>query len=413
MRTCRSVIGQSGDRMNNQFHEQRKNRKSSVEETETRELDSGIRISNLDAADSVVHSITGLPDQPITPRWKSYQLLLLARLKEMYREPEVIFWVFIFPILLALGLGIAFRNKPADVSRVVVVASPRAARVMELLHAASTAGTVHAELLPAAEALNQFRLGKYDLVVTPQNDGYEYLYDPARPESVLARSIADDALQTAAGRTNRVPTSARISSGPGARYIDFLIPGLLGMNLMNSGMWGIGFALVELRQRKLLKRFVASPMRRGDFLLALASSRLVLMLVELVLMLGFGILVFHMRVAGTWTSILVVSTLGALCFGGVGLLTASRAEKLETISGLINLVMMPMWILSGVFFSYDRFPIVLHPLIRALPLTALNDALRAAILEGTPLTHQSGRLLVLCLWGVITYLLALRWFRWT
>src|ERR1017187_8804755 len=109
-------------------------------------------------------------------------------------------------------------------------------------------------------------------------------------------------------------------------------------------------------------------MRRGDFLLALASSRLVLMLVELVLMLGFGILVFHMRVAGTWTSILVVSTLGALCFGGWGLLTASRAEKLETISGLINLVMMPMWILSGGFFSYDRFPAVLHPLIKALPL---------------------------------------------
>jgi len=170
---------------------------------------------------------------------------------------------------------------------------------------------------------------------------------------------------------------------------------------------------VDLRQRKLLKRFVASPMRRSDFLLALASSRLVLMLIELVLLLGFGVLVFHMHVAGSWTSILFISTLGALCFGGVGLLTASRAQKIETVSGLINLVMMPMWILSGVFFSYERFPALLHPLIKALPLTALNDALRGAILEGAPLTHQSGRLLVLCLWGVLSYLLALRWFRWT
>jgi len=210
-----------------------------------------------------------------------------------------------------------------------------------------------------------------------------------------------------------VPTAGRISSEPGARYIDFLIPGLLGMNLMNSGMWGIGFALVDLRQRKLLKRFVASPMRRSDFLLALASSRLVLMLIELALLLGFGMLAFHMRVAGAWTSILIISTLGALCFGGVGLLTASRAQKIETVSGLINLVMMPMWILSGVFFSYERFPSFLHPLIKALPLTALNDALRAAILEGAPLSHQTARLIVLCLWGGLSYLLALRWFRWT
>jgi len=359
------------------------------------------------------HPISAAPDPPVTGRWKSYELLLLVRLKEMYREPEVIFWVFIFPILLALGLGIAFRNKPADVSRVVVVAGPEATHAMELLRQTSPEGKVEAEVLPASEAFNQFRLGKYDLVVTSRGDGFEYLYDPARPESVLARSVTDDALQVAAGRKNRIPTTGRISSEPGARYIDFLIPGLLGMNLMNSGMWGIGFALVDLRQRKLLKRFVASPMRRSDFLLAMASSRLVLMLIELALLLGFGALAFHIRVAGSWASILVISAVGALCFGGVGLLTASRAQKIETVSGLINLVMMPMWILSGVFFSYERFPAVLHPLIKALPLTALNDALRAAILEGAPLTHQSGRLLVLCLWGVITYLLALHWFRWT
>ena len=261
--------------------------------------------------------------------------------------------------------------------------------------------------------MNQFRLGKFDLVVTPRDGAFEYLYDPARPESVLARSVTDDVLQSAAGRKPSVPTSSRISSQPGARYIDFLIPGLLGMNLMNSGMWGIGFALVDLRQRKLLKRFVASPMRRSDFLLAIVSSRLVLMLIELFCLLGFGILVFHMHVVGSWISILFINVVGALCFGGIGLITASRAQKIETISGLINLVMMPMWILSGVFFSYERFPAPLHPFIKALPLTALNDALRAAILEGAPLAHQATRLLVLVLWGVLSYTLALRWFRWT
>ncbi len=237
-------------------------------------------------------------------RWEGYAHLLLARLKEMYREPEVIFWVFAFPILLALGLGIAFRNKPADTSRVVIVAGPEATRVSQLLSAATAGGVIHAEVLPAADAFNQFRLGKFDLVVTPQSGEYEYRYDPARPESVLARNTVDDALQTAAGRKNPVPTNSRVSSEAGSRYIDFLIPGLLGMNLMNSGMWGVGFALVDMRQRKLLKRFVASPMRRGDFLLALASSRLVLMLIELALLLGFGVLVFHLRVMGSLLSIL-------------------------------------------------------------------------------------------------------------
>jgi len=178
-------------------------------------------------------------------------------------------------------------------------------------------------------------------------------------------------------------------------------------------MWGIGFALVDMRQRKLLKRFVATPMRRGDFLLALMSSRLVLMVIEIGLLLVFGVLFFHMRVLGSVFAIALIGGIGALTFGGVGLLTASRAQKIESISGLINLVMMPMWIFSGVFFSYERFPAVIHPLIKALPLTALNDALRACILEGTPILHQWPRLLVMGLWGGISFVLALKWFRWT
>ena len=351
---------------------------------------------------------------PANGRWAGYVNLLIAREKEMWREPEVIFWVFVFPILLALGLGIAFRNKPAEVHRVAIVAGKEATRALELLQASPQKRSVRAEVLPERAAFNQFRLGKYDLVVIPQpGGGLEYRYDPARPESVLARATVNDALQTAAGRKDALPTSERASSEPGARYIDFLIPGLLGMNLMNSGMWGVGFALVEMRQRKLLKRFVATPMRRSDFLLALASSRLLLMLIELVLLLGFGILAFQMRLMGSWASVMLISAIGALCFGGLGLLTASRAQKIESVSGLINLVMMPMWLLSGVFFSYERFPALLTPFIKVLPLTALNDALRATILGGAALTAQGSRLLVLVLWGGVSYLLALRWFRWT
>jgi ABC-2 type transport system permease protein len=349
----------------------------------------------------------------VNGRWAGYRALLGARMKELWREPEVIFWVFVFPLLLALGLGIAFRNKPADVTPIAVVNNSQAQSVMDLLQRSPAKNVIHADVLDEKTALDRFRLGQYSLVVTFEGNELHYRYDPARPESVLARSQVDDALQTAAGRTSALTAESRQSSEPGARYIDFLIPGLLGMNLMNSGMWGIGFAVVDMRQRKLLKRFVASPMRRTDFLLALGSSRLVLMIIEVALLMGFGVLAFHMKVEGSWVSILLVAGLGAVSFGGVGLLTASRARKIETVSGLINLVMMPMWIFSGVFFSYERFPQILQPLIKALPLTALNDALRAIILQGASLSSQWVPLGVMAVWGGLSFLIALKWFRWT
>src|SRR5271157_5622751 len=353
-------------------------------------------------------------------RWSGYRHLLWARILELKREPEVVFWVFIFPLLLAAGLGIAFRNKPADITSVVVIDGDGAQRTLAMLQnsadksSTNKNSTVRATVLDRDAALKAFHFGKFDLAIESNPDGsYTYYYDPARPESVLSRAEIDAALQSAAGRKDALPTSTQSSSEPGSRYIDFLIPGLLGMNLMNSGMWGVGFALVEMRQRKLLKRFVATPMRRSDFLLALASSRLVQMLIELVLLLGFGVLTFQMRVMGSWASVILISAVGALSFGGLGLLTASRARKIETISGLINVVMMPMWLFSGVFFSYERFPAIIQPLIRVLPLTALNDALRSTVLEGSTLAAQGTRLLIMGLWGVISYVLALRWFRWT
>jgi ABC-2 type transport system permease protein len=347
-------------------------------------------------------------------RWSGYSHLLMARMLELKREPEVVFWVFVFPLLLALGLGIAFRNKPGDAVRVAIVAGHGSDQAQALLARAPQHAMFKPQVLDAEEAKKGFRLGKFDLVIEPNTvGGFQYRYDPARPESVLAKTEVNEALQTAAGSKDVIPTTTVTSSEPGSRYIDFLIPGLLGMNLMNSGMWGIGFALVDMRQRKLLKRFVGTPMRRGDFLMALASSRLLLMIIEIGLLLAFGVIFFHMRVLGSVFTISLIAAIGSLTFGGVGLLTASRAQKIESVSGLINLVMMPMWIFSGVFFSYERFPAVIHPLIKALPLTALNDALRASILEGTPLLQQWPRLLIMALWGGISFVLALKWFRWT
>jgi ABC-2 type transport system permease protein len=356
------------------------------------------------------------PQKPVphNGRWSGFRHLLGARMLELAREKEVVFWVFVFPLLLALGLGLAFRDKPADRTSIAIISGENAQHFLLLIQNSPQKDVIKAQVVDSARAADGLRLGKYDLVVEPISaDKVQYHFDPTRPESVQSHTEVDDALQAASGRKDVLATSVVTSSEPGSRYIDFLIPGLLGMNLMNSGMWGIGFALVDMRQRKLLKRFVATPMRRSDFLMALASSRLILMVIEVGLLLGFGILMFHMRVLGSFLSIVLIGAIGAIAFGGLGLLTASRAQKIESVSGLINIVMMPMWILSGVFFSYERFPAVVQPFIKALPLTALNDALRAVILQGSTLVSQSGRIAILVVWGGVSFVLALRWFRWT
>ena len=338
-----------------------------------------------------------------------FRELFLARMREFSREPEVVFWVFGFPLLLAVGLGIAFRDKPPDVIAVAVEAGSRAEDVSRTL---SKEAGFRSEIAEAGEARRKLRLGRVSIVVVP-GETTEYRFDPTRPESLVARARVDEVLQRAAGRVDPMATRDAPTTEPGARYIDFLIPGLLGMNIMSGGMWGIGFMIVEMRSRKLLKRLVATPMRKSHFLGAVMASRMILVFLEMVLLLVFGRLVFGMIVQGEVWVIALLSTLGAFVFAGLGLLVASRARKIETVSGLINLVMLPMFVLSGIFFSAERFPAVVQPVVKALPLTALNDSLRAVILDGAGLASQLPRIGVLALWGAVSFALSLRLFRWT
>lgn len=346
-------------------------------------------------------------------RLRAFGALSLARFREFYREPEVVFWSFVFPILLAVGLGLAFRNRPPDASAVAVLEAPGSAEVA----AGLGGGTLlKVRTLGEAEAAQALRLGRVDVVVVPGGPDarttVEYRLDPSRPEAVLARSRVDEALQRAAGRQDPLQSREVVVSEPGGRYIDFLIPGMIGMNLMSGGMWGMGFNLVDMRIKRLLKRLLATPLRRADFLASHMVIRVAFTAIEVSFLLGFGHLAFKLPVRGSLAAVLFVTTLGALSFSGIGLLVASRATRIETVTGLMNVVMMPMFICSGIFFSADRFPDALQPLVRALPLTALNDALRAVILEGASLLSQTTRLLVLALWGGLSFLVGLRLFRW-
>ena len=199
----------------------------------------------------------------------------------------------------------------------------------------------------------------------------------------------------------------------GGRYIDFLVPGLIGMGLMGGGLWGVGFAIVDMRIRKLLKRFLATPMKKTHFLIAVMSSRLVFMVPEMILLVVFSRYAFGVEVHGNWFAIVFLVLLGAMQFSGIGLLVASRTRTLESVSGLMNLAMLPMWTLCGIFFSYERFPDLMQPVIKLLPLTPLIDSLRAVMLEGATLASLWQELLIMSLWGVVTFGLAMLWFRWT
>jgi ABC-2 type transport system permease protein len=344
--------------------------------------------------------------------WRDHPLvqLTLVRYREFFREPEAVFWVFVFPVLLTAGLGLAFRNQAPERTPVAVVEGEGARRVQETLaHSAD----VRAEVLSDTAAAQALRIGRVEIVVVPGAGGaVEYRFDPDRPESRTARLQVDDALQRASGRGDPIAVKDDRMSEPGSRYVDFVVPGLLGMNLMGSGIWGLGFSIVDARRKKLLKRMIATPMSRIQFLASFVLSRLTMLIIEVGALVGFAVLVFGVPVRSSLLSLLAICLLSALAFGALGLLLASRTQTIEGASGLMNLVMLPMWIFSGVFFSSTRFPDALQPFIQALPLTAVNDALRASMLEGAGLARLAPELAIVAAWLVASFLLAVRLFRW-
>ena len=333
-----------------------------------------------------------------------YQLTI-TRFKLFLREPEALFWVFVFPILLAVGLGVAFRNRPPDILQV-------GATTTQLTQALNTDKGLSAIAIDPAEGVHDLATGRIVLLVVQTPTGVVYKYDDTNPDARSARLLVDRAIQKAAGQKEAVASSNDLIHETGARYIDFVVPGLLGMNLMGSAIWGLGFSIVEARQKKLLKRFVASPMPRWQYLASFLLSRLVLLIIEVGAFLGFARAVFGVPFRGSLVELGALCVLTSLSFSALGLLVASRARTIEAASGLMNLVMLPMWILSGVFFSATRFPALLQPFVRALPLTAAIDALRGNMLQGTSLPQLTAPILVLIAWLLACFVVSLRIFRW-
>jgi ABC-type multidrug transport system permease subunit len=349
----------------------------------------------------------------MTQRYRAFCQLFLARIRELCREPSLLLWSYAFPVFLAVGLGIAFA-RGLDLSGPPVVAIADEGTTGE---AAALAGVlrshgIRAEVAPVRDCSRRLAAGRATLMVRTGPGRYEYVFDPRQPDGQATRWRVDDVVQRWKARGGGWPTTDRHLDEPGSRYIDFLIPGLMGLNLMAGGLWGIGFTIVDLRVRNLLKQFQATPMWRTDFLAAIVSSRLVLLVPEMLVLVLVGVVGFGMPVRGHPGTLALVLVAGGASFAGIGLLTACRAAQPETMTAIINLVMLPMWMLSGTFFSPERFPAALQPLVRVLPLTQLNEALRDVMLRGATLATVAAQAVALLAWGAVTLALALVWFRW-
>jgi ABC-2 type transport system permease protein len=353
--------------------------------------------------------VSGTSRSTVYRRHHAFLALLAARIREFGREPAAIFWVYVFPLILVVALGAAFRNQPVGGFVVAVVQSSQAEAVRQALTAEERLEPV---VCGADDARLRLRTGRADLMIAEGDSGYRYLFDPTRANSVLARELADAALQRAAGRQDVLAVQDDMLDEPGARYIDFLVPGLVGLGLLGGGLWGVGFAIVDMRIRKLLKRYLATPMKRSHFLGAMMASRLVFTIPEVLLILLFAHWLFGVTSQGGYGSVAVLILLGAFQFSGIGLLVASRAQTIETVSGLMNAVMLPMWIGTGLFFPIERFPLVVQPVLKLLPLTPLNSALRGVMLEGASLVSLAPEISLMVLWGATTFVIALRIFRW-
>jgi ABC-2 type transport system permease protein len=341
------------------------------------------------------------------PLWE----LSICRLRMFYRQPEAVFWTYGFPLIMLTALGLAFREESKETILVDVI-GPQA-EAFETQLAASKRFKIKR---PSAEEWRKrLQSGKTSLVIETGDSPTappRFWTEPHRAESLFAREAVENALLRAESAADAPKFSESHLEEVGSRYIDFLLPGMIGMNLMGGGMWGIGFVLVDMRVRKLLKRFLATPMRRSDFMLSIMLVRLLFAVFDMLFLAAFGYLAFGVECRGSIAAMAAVMVIGGTSFAGIGLLVASRAQTIESISGMMNLIMMPMWICSGVFFSAERFPELFQPVVQALPLTCLVNALRGVMLDGDSLAMQWQPLLLLIVCGSVSFAIALRIFRW-
>lgn len=376
-------------------------------------------------------------------KWISFnqiRQLFIALFREIIREPGVLFWGILFPILMALGLGIAFARKP-DVTRKIAVIqgdekkiSTEESVIYGFLEKSCEKNNVDKPgewkwririeddklgnsiflfyEMKWDEAMMLLKRGTFNVLMTDSDDKAEYHFDPMNSDAELTYLKLSNII----GGGNIIPVKNNAEIRPltvtGTRYIDFLVPGLISLGVMMSCMWGISYGIIEKRSKKLLRRMVATPMKKSHFLIALISVRLVMNFIESMVLFIFALLAFKMTIQGDITALILIFIAGNIAFSGLAVFVSSHTSNTEVGNGLINFVVTPMMVLSGIFFSYQNFPEWSLPVIKNLPLTMLADGIRSIFNEGAGYSHVALPILILTLTGVVFFFAGLKIFKW-
>jgi ABC-2 type transport system permease protein len=335
----------------------------------------------------------------------------MVHFRTFVREPAILFWAVLFPILMAWVLGIAFSNQ-GDISRTVYVTGSETAEGMSGIQSYGEAPgpvmKVKFERHSMEESVRAIKRGIITLFIELKGDSILYHYDPVNTEAHITRLTLERGLTGSRSSTSNIkPLDVQ-----GTRYIDFLIPGLISLGIMNSCLWGISWNLIETRMKKLLRRMVATPMKKYIFLTSLMVTRIILGSLETILLIAFAWFYFGTEISGSITAFALVFLSGVLAFTGIGILTASRTDKSEVGNGLINAVTLTMTILSGIFFNYHNFPEWAVSFIQYLPLTILADATRAIFIESATIDDVALPIGILTVTGLVTFAGGLKIFKW-
>jgi ABC-2 type transport system permease protein len=343
---------------------------------------------------------------------RSLNQLILVHFKTFFREPAILFWAILFPILMAWILGIAFSNKGETFKTVYVVSDAKIPEKIdgEKTFSSETPNPFRIKFTPASpvEAIQAIKRGVISLYIEVRNDSLIYHFDPANPDARLTHLVIDREISG----VNASASAIALLESKGTRYIDFLIPGLIALGIMNSCVWGIGWTLIETRMKKLLRRMVATPMKKSVFLGSHVITRIILGTIETLLLFTFAYFYFGTTITGSILAFVVVFLCGVMTFSGIGILIASRTDKSEIGNGLVNAVTLSMTILSGVFFNYHNFPDWTIGFIKYLPLTLLADALRAIFIEAAGFREVFMPIVVLFFTGLTFFIAGMRIFKW-
>jgi ABC-2 type transport system permease protein len=343
---------------------------------------------------------------------KSLIQLIIVHFKSFFREPSILFWAVVFPIIMAWVLGIAFSNKGESLRTVYVTGD---SAIPEKITGEKVMGEeignvyrIRFQKASEEDALRAVKQGLITLFIEVREDSLIYHFDPLNSDAQLTHLILERNIAEVS--TNNTSVDALQTTG--TRYIDFLIPGMIALGVMNSCIWGIGWSLVESRMKKLLRRMVATPLKKTVFFTSHMITRIILGTIETILLIAFSYFYFGTRITGSIPAFIVVFLAGIFAFAGIAILMASRTSKAEVASGLVNAITLPMMILSGIFFNYHNFPDWAIPVIQALPLTLVADSIRSIFIEGAGLVEVLRPVVILCSIGLVAFTAGLRAFKW-